>query len=599
MTNLTPATAPDAPTGLEATPGDGSVTLQWTAPDHDGGSEITSYQYRQKTTGSYGVWEDIPMSAPGETNAGSFTVSSGLTNDTTYTFQVQAVNAEGESGPSNEASATPVAGDSTAPMLVSATTTEYRLGLLLFYDEDLDAGSQPAPSAFTVAVDGAPRAVTAVSVVDDDNSMVLLTLASAVRAGETVTVSYTVPAMNPLQDEASNPAAAFSDQPVTNPATAPDAPTGLDATPGDGSVTLRWNAPAYDGGREVTGYQYRQRTTGSYGAWEDIPMSAPGETNEGSFTVSSGLTNDTAYTFQVQAVNAEGESGASNEATATPVAGDTTPPMLTGATTTALEVALFHDENLDTGSEPAPSAFTVTVDGASRAVTAVAVDPSDRARVLLSLASAIRAGETVTVSYTVPAMNPLRDEAGNPAAAFADYAVTNLVPATAPDSPMNLEASPGDGSVTLRWTAPGYDGGSAITGHQYCREEGPSASCTAESDWRDIVDSAPGGANATGYTVTRLTNGTGYTFRVRARNAEGVSGPPRGGRHPGRCRDRLAGGRAGVERGVRADGREPGAEHGERAPGRRRGPAGDGGRRAARGVGYGGARAPRGRGARR
>ena len=81
-----------------------------------------------------------------------------------------------------------------------------------------------------------------------------LTLASTVRAGETVTVSYTVPAMNPLQDEANNPAAAFSDHPVTNevPATVPDAPSSLGATRGDGSVTLRWTASAHDGGSEVT-----------------------------------------------------------------------------------------------------------------------------------------------------------------------------------------------------------------------------------------------------------------------------------------------------------------------------------------------------------
>ena len=46
--------------------------------------------------------------------------------------------------------------------------------------------------------------MTGVSVGD---TKVLLTLAPAVRAGETVTVSYTVPAMNPLRDEASNPAA--------------------------------------------------------------------------------------------------------------------------------------------------------------------------------------------------------------------------------------------------------------------------------------------------------------------------------------------------------------------------------------------------------
>ena len=144
------ATAPDAPTGLEAEAGDKSVTLRWTAGS-DGGSEVTSHQYRQKTTGAFEAWQDIPESAAEEANAGSFTVSSGLTNDTAYTFEVQARNAEGDSGPSNQARATPGAGDTTAPVLQSATTTA--LALALTYDENLDADSEPAPSAFTVTVE--------------------------------------------------------------------------------------------------------------------------------------------------------------------------------------------------------------------------------------------------------------------------------------------------------------------------------------------------------------------------------------------------------------------------------------------------------------
>ena len=518
VTNEVPATVPDAPSNLEATPGDGSVTLRWTASAHDGGRAVTSHQYRRKTTGDFGSWQDIADSAEGEANATSYPVTS-LMNDTAYTFEVQARNAEGESGPSNQASATPVAGDTTAPVLRSATTTALEVGLT--YDEALDADSEPSPSAFTVTVDGASRAVTGVSV----GAKVLLTLPSAVRAGDLVTVSYTVPANNPLRDEARNPAASFADHPVTNEtsATAPDAPSNLEATPGDGSVTLRWTASAHDGGRAVTSHQYRRKTTGGFGSWQDIELSAPGEANATSYPVTS-LMNDTAYTFEVQARNAEGESGPSNQASATPVAGDTTAPVLRSATTTALEVGLTYDENLDGGSEPAPSAFTVTVDGASRAVTGVSVGDT---KVLLTLAPAVRAGDLVRVSYTVPAMNPLRDEANNPAAPFADHPVTNETPATAPEAPTNLEATPGDESVTLRWTASAYDGGREVTGHQYCRKEGTVASCTAESDWQDIADSAPGGANATGYTVANLTNGTGYTFRVRvrARNAEGESDP--------------------------------------------------------------------------
>ena len=518
VTNEVPATAPDAPANLEATPGDGSVTLRWTASAHDGGSEVTGHQYRQKTTGGFGSWQDIELSAEGEANATSYPVTS-LANDTAYTFEVQARNAEGASGPSNQARAAPVAGDTTAPMLRSATTTALEVGLT--YDKDLDAGSEPAPSAFTVTVDGASRAVTEVSVLG--GTKVLLTLASAVRAGDLVRVSYTVPAMNPLRDEASNPAAAFADHPVTNetPATVPDAPSSLAATPGDESVTLRWTASAHDGGSEVTGHQYRQKTTGDFGSWEDIADSAEGEANATSYPVAS-LANDTAYTFEVQARNAEGASGPSNQASATPVAGDTTAPVLMSATTIALALGLTYDESLDAGSEPAPSAFTVAVNGAGREVTGVSLGGT---KVTLTLAPAVRAGETVSVSYTVPANNPLRDEARNPAASFADHPVTNETPATAPDAPANLEATPGDGSVTLRWTASAHDGGREVTGHQYCREEGPSASCTAESDWTDIADSAPGGANATGYTVANLTNGTGYTFRVRARNAVGESDP--------------------------------------------------------------------------
>ena len=402
--------------------------------------------------------------------------------------------------------------DVVPPEIESATTTALELGLT--YDETLDASSEPAPSAFTVTVDGASRAVTGVSVGD---TKVLLTLAPAVRAGETVTVSYTVPMTSPLQDEASNPAAAFSDHPVTNEtpqATVPDAPTNLEATPGDGSVTLRWTAGS-DGGSAITSHQYRQKTTGGFGGWQDIELSAPGEANATSYPVTS-LMNDTAYTFEVQARNEEGDSGPSNQARATPVAGDTTAPVLRSATTTALALGLTYDENLDADSEPGPSAFTVTVDGASRAVTGVSVGT----KALLTLASAVRAGDTVTVSYTVPAMNPLRDEASNPAASFADHPVTNETSATAPDAPTNLEATPGDGSVTLRWTAP-YDGGREVTGHQYRRK--PAGGFGA---WQDIPLSAPGETNPGSFTVSSgLTNGTTYTFEVRARNPEGDSGP--------------------------------------------------------------------------
>ena len=84
-----------------ATPGNTQVTLSWTAFD-DGGSTITKFQYRQKTSGSYGSWMDISNSP----STVSHTVT-GLTTGTAYTFQVRAMNGVGNAGVSNEATATP------------------------------------------------------------------------------------------------------------------------------------------------------------------------------------------------------------------------------------------------------------------------------------------------------------------------------------------------------------------------------------------------------------------------------------------------------------------------------------------------------------
>ena len=101
--------------------------------------------------------------------------------------------------------------DTVTPVLQAA---EVELtALTLRYDRMLDETSVPATSAFTVRVDGVARSVTAVVV---RGSTVALTLGLAVPYGEDgATVSYT-PGLRPLRDRLGNPAAAFSDQPVTS-----------------------------------------------------------------------------------------------------------------------------------------------------------------------------------------------------------------------------------------------------------------------------------------------------------------------------------------------------------------------------------------------
>ena len=92
---------PGAPTGVGATPGDGQVTLAWTAPDSIGGGDITGYEYEQDGSGS---WTSTGATAT------SHTVT-GLTNGQAYTFRVRAVNSVGPGEASAaSASVTPVEG---------------------------------------------------------------------------------------------------------------------------------------------------------------------------------------------------------------------------------------------------------------------------------------------------------------------------------------------------------------------------------------------------------------------------------------------------------------------------------------------------------
>jgi uncharacterized repeat protein (TIGR02543 family) len=82
----------------------------------------------------------------------------------------------------------------------------------------------------------------------------------------------------------------------------------------------------------------------------------------------------------------------------------------------------------------------------------------------------------------------------------------NTEAVTAPAAPQSFAATSGDGQVALSWSAPASDGGRAITKYQVSKDNGVN--------WTDA------GLN-TSHTFTGLTNGTAYTFKVRAVNSVG------------------------------------------------------------------------------
>ena len=232
--------------------------------------------------------------------------------------------------------------DNDGDELVPSRATVNGTTLLLTYNEILDSASTPYPFHFYVTADDNRVEVDQVSV---GGSMVTLTLATAVEAGQTVLLGYV--GGGAIQDMEGNAAMSFTDWLVTNitggteppvdgggggteppvdgggggggggiappgggapSATVPGAPTNLQADGGDEQVTLFWETPENDGGLAITDYEYR---INGRGGWVSIGSTLT------TYTV-TGLVNGTAYVFQVRAVNAAGRSLPSNRAEATP-----------------------------------------------------------------------------------------------------------------------------------------------------------------------------------------------------------------------------------------------------------------------------------------
>ncbi len=97
--------APDPATGVSASGGDAQATVSFTSPSDVGGAAITGYN----------VQSNDGIGASGSASPVTIT---GLTNDTSYTFKVRAINAFGWSSPSDASgSVTP-----SAPLQIEYTT---------------------------------------------------------------------------------------------------------------------------------------------------------------------------------------------------------------------------------------------------------------------------------------------------------------------------------------------------------------------------------------------------------------------------------------------------------------------------------------------
>jgi streptogramin lyase len=137
VAEATPRTVPGAPTSVTASGTDEGAEVSWSAPSSDGGSEVTSYVvYRD------GV--EVHETADGSTL--SFT-DSGLSNGTTYEYEVAAVNAAGEGAKSSPvAEATPQAPVVTPTFTDVGLTHEFFADIEWMAAEGISEGYEPGPT---------------------------------------------------------------------------------------------------------------------------------------------------------------------------------------------------------------------------------------------------------------------------------------------------------------------------------------------------------------------------------------------------------------------------------------------------------------------
>jgi hypothetical protein len=262
------------------------------------------------------------------------------------------------------------------------------------------------------------------------------------------------------------------------------------ATAGLAEASVSFTAASVNGGSPITSYTVT--------AIDSTTPGNGGETASGSGTtvVVTGLTPGDSYTFTVTASNDALTSSASSASNA--VTPYTEPGAPTAVTATA-------------GLAKASVAFTAPASDGFSAITSYTVTAIDSTTPGNGGQTVSGAGSPLVVTgltpgdsytFTVTATN---QPGSTSVASSASNAVT---PYTVPGAPTAVTATAGKASAKLTWKAPTSNGGSPIT--HYIIKPSSGASVTV--------------GDVTSYTVTKLTNGTAYTFTVSAENAGGVPG---------------------------------------------------------------------------
>jgi hypothetical protein len=263
----------------------GSVTVEWNAPA-DGGLALSGYDVEASTDG--GTTWTLSVHTDAATTSATF---DGLTAATSYKFRVKANNLLGASAASTvltastgalsapgavtDAAATPLAGGTSVSLTWSApanTGGAALIGYGVFYNTG--SSWKYALSAST--------------------SVTLTGLA------KNTAYNFTVVASNGTY---LSPVLISATASATTLSTVAGAPSKPVLTAGVKKVTVKWSAPADNGGRAITAYRIQRSTNGT--TWTTLTSAGSASTRT---YVATGLTTGVKYYFRVAAINPVGTS---------------------------------------------------------------------------------------------------------------------------------------------------------------------------------------------------------------------------------------------------------------------------------------------------
>jgi subtilisin family serine protease len=425
----TASNVPTAPQLVRANYGTSTTYLIWNAPVSTGGSTITGYVVQKLVAGA---WVDTYTT----TTSRTVLIPNQLVGQSA-TYRVIAKNVNGLGEPSSPAVVSGRAILPDAPTELIASAIDANAKVTLTWKAPLADGGA-AVTSYQVYVN--KNGGTIWEAVASPATTSLLTFAPLKGA----TWTYRVAARNSVGIGA--PSNQVS---VSSPKGVPGAPYASVALTGTDEITLRWAAPADNGGEAITGYLVEKTVDN---VWTEATTTEP---EARSFIEKRGGPG-ARTSYRVTAINSLGSSPVSNLVSIqVPYNKSDAPIGVTAtldATLTRVTVSWLPPEQ--TGGSPI-SAYYVQV---SR----------DGGNVWSNVGQTNATGRSLVVSAPTKGTSAKYRVVAYTMAAYGNYSagVTVDVPTTVPGVPRSIIGKFGtDGKLNLTWLAPSDNGGSAITGY--------------------------------------------------------------------------------------------------------------------------------------